>query len=523
VNLASGAAGARRVLTWRGLRRSRSVGGNPSRRARTIWYMAALTVALLWTGCGGDVTPPNGRPSVAALRLVANAVPTGVSTLVVEVTAADIPTPLLFNIVATDGTASGTITVPAGSARTLVIRAYDAGAIETHRGSRTIDVQPTVNPSLAIALVPLQGQQPIDVRVESLVITVTAPSPSLSVGETIALQVAVTMADGTPVTVPPDEIRWATLNPSIATVSTTGAVLAVAAGQATVVAVYAGVGGSVSLVVVERWPILLAAGDVAKCGATFPHGNTGEATARIIDANPTATVAMLGDGAYENGALTEYTSCYHQSWGRFKDRTKPATGNHEYRTAGAAGYFDYFGAAAGTPGQGYYSYDMGAWHIVALNSEVSMGNTSAQTTWLRADLAANPKACTLIYYHHPRFSSGLEHGNQVRSEFVWSAAYQANVDVILGAHDHNYERFAKQTPAAVADPVRGIREFVVGTGGYDLQGMGPVIQPNSEKWIALQAGVLKLELRDTSYRWWFIAADGTSTGTVLDSGTTQCH
>jgi hypothetical protein len=529
----------RRVFLRGRPRRTEGRGLRMTGDARRLWP-ATLAIALLLPGCGPDVTPP--RPSLrdeAMLRVVTSVLPAMVSTLVVEVTAADISPSLIFNITASGGTASGTISVPSGTARTVTIRAYDAGGIETHRGSKTMDVRSGANPSISISLTPIVGQQPIDVRLESFTITVTPATPTMRVDQTVTLQATVTKADGTPHPVPASDIRWATLNPSIATVSTTGEVLGLSAGPATIVAVYAGFGGAAT-VTVQPAPILMAAGDVAKCVATLPPPASGEWTAKLIETEPTATVLMLGDGTYEEGTLAQYTNCYELSWGRFKNRTKPAPGNHEYRTAGAAGYFDYFGPLAGDRDKGYYSFDVGAWHIVALNSnppDVSMSATSPQTTWLKADLAASSAKCTLIYFHHPRFSSGFEHGANVRGDPTWRAAYPAKVDIILGAHDHNYERFAKQTPDSVADPVNGIRQFVVGTGGYDLQGLRTPIARNSEARVpdvphtsltaeqvkALKSGVLKLELRETKYRWWFIQADGTAQGTVLDSGTADCH
>jgi 3',5'-cyclic AMP phosphodiesterase CpdA len=530
----------RRVLAGRWFRRAgrRDWGGVHVRRLSTAILVAT---GLLLHGCGQDVTPPH--PSLrdqAALHVVASVLPSMVSTLVVEVTAPDLAASLIFNIVASGSRASGTITVPSGASRTLTISAYDASGIETHRGATTINVQAGDNALVSVALMPRQGQQPIDVRIEGLVVTVTPGTAAMRVEQTASLQAAVTTTSGTPIPVPASEIRWATLNSSIASVDLQGSVLGLNAGTATIVAVYAGVGGAATITV-QPAPLLMAAGDVAKCQPTLPAPASGEWTAKLFDAEPTATIAMIGDGTYEEGTLVQYTTCYDLSWGRHKARTKPVPGNHEYRTAGAAGYFDYFGAAAGDRTKGYYSYDLGAWHIVALNSnppDVSFSATSPQITWLKADLAASTAKCTLLYFHHPLFTSGAEHHSEgARSQPAWVAAHAAKVDVILGAHDHNYERFARQNPQGALDPVNGIREFVVGTGGYDLMGMHTTIHPNSEVRIpdvadaaltsdqrkALKSGVLKLELREKSYRWWFIQADGTAQGTVLDSGSAECH
>jgi hypothetical protein len=218
-------------------------------------------------------------------------------------------------------------------------------------------------------------------------------------------------------------------------------------------------------------PVFVGAGDIANCGRTED-----EATAKLLD-NITGTVFTLGDNVYPDGTLTLFNDCYAPTWGRHKSRTKPVPGNHDYHVSGAAGYFDYFGAAAGDRSKGYYSYNLGAWHIIALNSEIAPISGSAQEQWLKADLAADQSMCTLAYWHKPRFSSG-QHGNIAASQPLWQALYNDGADVVLNGHDHTYERFAPQNPNAQADP-KGIREFVVGTGGAGLYPF-PNIQPNSE-------------------------------------------
>ncbi len=210
-------------------------------------------------------------------------------------------------------------------------------------------------------------------------------------------------------------------------------------------------------------PVLVAAGDIASCSSSGD-----EATAALLDQLP-GTVATLGDNAYPDGAASDFADCYDPTWGRHKARTRPSPGNHDYHTPGASGYYAYFGESAGPSGQGYYSYDVGDWHIVSLNSNEDMTAGSAQEQWLRADLAASAKLCTLAYWHHPRFSSGTLLGGYSATEPLWQALYDHDADVVLAGHEHNYERFAPQTPAGVADPARGIRAFVVGTGGDDLQ------------------------------------------------------
>ena len=202
----------------------------------------------------------------------------------------------------------------------------------------------------------------------------------------------------------------------------------------------------------------------------------------------------------------------------------PSPGNHEYQTTGAAGYFAYFGSNAGTAGQGYYSYDLGEWHIIVLNSNsncgaISCSANSAQVQWLRADLAANTKACILAYWHHPRFNSGQEHGNNTNVAPFWDALYEFGTDVILNGHEHTYERFAPQTPNAVASSA-GIRQFVVGSGGNGHYNFNATPEPNSEVRNSTAHGVLKLTLKPTGYDWQFIPVAG---ATFTDSGSGTCH
>ena len=260
---------------------------------------------------------------------------------------------------------------------------------------------------------------------------------------------------------------------------------------------------------------LVGAGNIATCTSTGD-----DATRALLDSIP-GTVFADGDAAYDKGALTQYNTCYNPSWGRHKARTLPAAGELDYKTANAAGYFGYFGAAAGDPKQGYYSYDLGAWHIVVLNtgssSLVPFTATSAQVQWLKADLAAHPAHCTLAYWHNPLFDSKDAPNNNIRP--LWDALYAGGVDVVVNAHYAFYERFAPQTPAGVADPVLGIREFVVGTGGAAVGAFGTV-RPNSQVRSSGTFGVLKLTLDDARYSWQFVPVAGK---TFSDSGSTSCH
>ena len=264
--------------------------------------------------------------------------------------------------------------------------------------------------------------------------------------------------------------------------------------------------------------VIVAVGDIATCSSAAD-----EATARLVGGvDASSTVLPLGDNAYESGAPSEFAECYKPTWSRFKDRTKPVPGNHEYNTSQAKGYFGYFGKAAGEPGKGYYSYDLGGWHIVALNSncaEVGCQASSPQLSWLRADLAKDAKTCTLAYFHYPLFSSGEYRPGIRQVKPLWEALYAADADVVLNGHDHNYQRFAPQDPHGRADPKRGIREFVVGTGGRSHYS---ILEPiaNSEVYNDETYGVLKLTLNPKGYEWRFLPVEGE---TFTDSGSARCH
>ncbi len=264
-------------------------------------------------------------------------------------------------------------------------------------------------------------------------------------------------------------------------------------------------------------PVLVGAGDIAEC-----DNPGGEATARLLD-RISGTVFTLGDNVYESGSPTEFHKCYEPSWGRHKTRMRPSPGNHDYGTPGARDYFAYFGPAAGDPSKGYYSYDLGTWHIVVINSNCSeVGGCDAgspQVQWLRADLSAHRAPCTLAYWHHPRFSSGKWHGSSDEMKPIWQILYDADADVVLSAHEHNYERFAPQDPSGVADSVRGIRQFIVGTGGKSHFPLGRGIA-NSEVRDDKTFGVLKLTLHAGSYDWEFLPETGE---TFTDSGSASCH
>lgn len=264
-------------------------------------------------------------------------------------------------------------------------------------------------------------------------------------------------------------------------------------------------------------PVLVGAGDIAECWFGLPNWFAGAwATATLLD-HVDGTVFTVGDHAYRKGRSSEFRYCYAWTWGRHKGRTRPTLGNHDYDTDHGAPYYAYFGPRAGTLGQGYYSYDLGAWHIIALNSNLTAEAWSAQERWLREDLTAHRTRCTLAYWHHPVFSSGW-HGNGHRMKDIWPLLYEFGVDVVINGHDHDYERFAPQDAEGKADPAHGIREFIVGTGGAHLRKF-ETIQPNSEIRDAATWGVLKLTLHPTSYDWEFIGVPGS---TFRDVGNAAC-
>ncbi len=261
--------------------------------------------------------------------------------------------------------------------------------------------------------------------------------------------------------------------------------------------------------------VLVGAGDIAVCGA-----GGSMATGKLLDGEP-GTVFVAGDIAYTDGTAEQFRTCYEPAWGRHKNRTRPAPGNHEYGSPGAAPYFAYFGANAGPPGLGYYVYRKGAWQVFSLNSNTESVDRRAQLEWLGRELTiAGASACTVAYFHHPLFSSG-PHGvippMPVVGEF-WRALYSAGVDVIISAHEHFYERFAPQAPDGMPDPQYGIRQFIVGTGGAPLT--QPVRRVANSETVLSAFGVLRLTLDSQSYRWEFVSSPDSA---ILDAGTGQCH
>jgi hypothetical protein len=268
--------------------------------------------------------------------------------------------------------------------------------------------------------------------------------------------------------------------------------------------------------------VLVGAGDIAGCEDL----SGAKATAELIAKIP-GTVFAAGDLAYEDGSAANFKDCYNTTWGAFKDRTKPALGNHEYHEPTASAYFQYWGAAAGPAGKGYYSYDLGNWHVVVLNTNCyikSLGGCaegSPQETWLKQDLQQHANDCIVAYGHHALYSSGISLKHAVHTELrpLWQDLYAAHADLILAGHEHSYERFAPQDPNGKIDEKNGIHEIVAGTGGrsHDLLG---IPMKNSEVRNGNTYGVLKLTLAPDSYTWEFIPAQGKP---FNDSGTATCH
>jgi hypothetical protein len=239
-------------------------------------------------------------------------------------------------------------------------------------------------------------------------------------------------------------------------------------------------------------------------------------TADLVMEGGYAAVLLLGDLQYPNGDINLYRSAFAPTWGRFLEKLWPSPGNHDYGVPGAAGYFEYFGSRAGKPGEGWYSFDLGAWHLISLNTnsacgEIPCDENSAQVRWLKEDLAAHRKACTLAFWHHPRFSSGARHGDFAGADALWKVLQQSGADVVLNGHEHFYERF---------EPMNGLREFIVGTGGISHYEFREQPHPSSAVRHVGSLGVLALELKESSYSWEFVPV---SPSTFRDTGSDVCR
>lgn len=257
--------------------------------------------------------------------------------------------------------------------------------------------------------------------------------------------------------------------------------------------------------------VIGAVGDISPAAIGYQRQ-----TAALVARWRPHSVLALGDLQYPSGSLTDFRRYYDPTWGGLKRQTRPVPGNHEYRTPKAAGYVDYFGIQAKPRGHTYYSYNLAAWHMVALNSELTGDQWAGQLSWLRADLAANQRGCVLAYWHKPRFSSGA-HGSDPAQAPFWDALYSAKVDVVLNGHDHVYERFYPQTPAGQATTQNGIRQFVVGTGGAEKYRFGATAA-NSQVRLNQYYGAMRMVLSSTGYQWQYFSVDGR----LRDSGGNRC-
>lgn len=441
----------------------------------------------LWTACG---EPPTGR---GRSLTVAPAVATLFVADTIRFTA---------TLRHADGT---TVSVePTWRIADTTVATVDAGGLVAAHATGATAITASLDGMVARATLVVSSDT-------GLVIALEPAELELVSGDSGRLQASVRDWQGQLV---PVAVVWTSSDVAVAAVDTAGWVFGKVAGTARIRAAAGLLAAEATVMVTVRLPAatILAAGDISKCSL---EGD--EETARLLDAEE-GIVLALGDNVYERGTLEEFNSCYHPTWGRHRDRTRPVPGNHEYETQGAAGYFAYFGERAGDPGRGYYSFDVGAWHIIALNSNIDMRAGSAQERWLRNDLAATTRACTLAYWHHPLFSSGPLAAAATKPLF--QALYDAGADLVLTAHEHNYERFAPQTPEGQHDGARGIRQITVGTGGAGTHGFGPTPAPNSEIRYRDDYGILKLTLHADRYEWRFISVAG---ATFTDSGSGSCH
>jgi acid phosphatase type 7 len=487
-------------------------------------------ISVTWSATSGNVTASTSgkrhyghyqNASCGAHKVAATSTPGNLSdTATVTVSGCNVPvatvtlSPTAINL-QIGQTSQLTVTLKDANGNVLTGRTVtwssDNGSVATVSGTGLVTAAGVGTATITATSEAKSGTASVTVSsVPVAAVTVSPATASLIAGQTVQLTATLKDPNGNILTGRP--VTWSSNTTGVATVNSTGLVTAKVAGTATITATSEGRSGmsAVTVTGASASVVLVGAGDIADCDA--------EPTAALLDNIP-GTVFTAGDNAYPDGSGSDYAQCYDPSWGRHKARTRPAPGNHDYNTSGASGYYGYFGSLAGQSGVGYYSYDLGAWHIVSLNSNVSMSAGSAQETWLGADLAASTKRCTIAYWHHPRFSSGSNHGSSTQSAGVFQALYDAGAEIVIVGHDHEYERFAPQTPNGASDPVAGIREFVVGTGGAGLYSFATPL-PNSEVRDATSHGVLKLTLSDGSYTWEFIPVAGDS---FRDSGSGTCH
>lgn len=341
-------------------------------------------------------------------------------------------------------------------------------------------------------------------------LALSPPWSSIDVGNgTTPDTVRVTFITAAGDTVQADSVQWSSSNSGVALITAAGLIRPRAIGQATIRGTVGAEAGSRSITITD--PVLMGAGDIASC-----LSDRDEATAVLVD-SLAGTVFTLGDNDYSDGTPTPaYGVCYDSTWGRHKPRTHPTPGDDDRRAGSLADYFAYFGTAAHGP-TGYYSFDLGAWHIVVLNTTPFADST--QVRWLRDDLAAHPTRCTLAISHRPRFSSGNTHSAATQGP-IFQALHEAHAEILLSGNDHDYERFRPQAPDQTLDPDSGVVQFVVGTGGKSHGTINLPLEPNSAVQNDDTYGVLVLTLHPTSYAWRFIPVAGR---TFTDSGTAACH
>lgn len=339
-------------------------------------------------------------------------------------------------------------------------------------------------------------------------LAITPERVSLLEGDTVTL---------TLVGAPAGEAEWSASDTGVVTIVGPHGRIAAAGTGRSLVEVRLPDGQTARAFVFVSKAVLVGAGDIAVCGY-----ETDEQTARLLD-HSAGLIWTAGDNAYPSGTRANFLECFEPTWGRHKERIRPSPGNHEYRSPGAAPYFEYFGDAAGEAGKGWYSYRYGGWLILSLNSNLSKlpeDHVREQMEWLRETLRDNPAKCTLAYFHHPLWSSGSHGGNSdedVRP--FYDALYEEGADVVLVGHDHHYERFAPLNPEGEPDPERGLRQFLVGTGGGALRTNGEQVHPHSVRFDNDAHGVLELVLHADRYEWQFLSVGGRG----RDSGQGHCH